>query len=190
MHTVPGFNSPPEQAERGNVRFPPKADMRLNLAHGNDYTLTGVGMKRPILILSALVALGGCGQSPRCASNSAQGLVEALRPREQFRSMLTMTVKRTQTVGMAAARDGSAARQKLAQAVDEAVERHGAEWERNLVASWQTLSAAEVEQVCTALKERDQDTFMRFTQRVGPEVKSRNEPLLRRAGVEVLESVW
>ena len=147
-------------------------------------------MKRPIVILSALVALGGCGQSPRCATNDAQGLVEALNPREQFRSMLTMTVERTQTAGMAGARDGFKGREKLAQAVDEAVERHGAEWERNLIASWQTLSAAEVQQVCAALKARDQDTFMRFTQRVGPEVKSRNEPLMQRAAVEVLNAVW
>jgi hypothetical protein len=147
-------------------------------------------MKRPILILSALVALCGCGQSPRCATNDAQGLVEALKPREQFRSMLTMTVERTQTAGMATARDGSKARQKLAQAVDEAVERHGAEWERNLIASWQTLSVAEVQQVCTALKGRDQATFMRFTQRIGPVVKSRNEPLMERAAVEVLNAVW
>ena len=104
--------------------------------------------------------------------------------------MLTMTVERTQTAGMAAARDGSKGREKLAQAVDAAVERHGAEWERNLVASWQTLSAAEVQQVCTALKARDQDTFMRFTKRVGPVVKSRNEPLMQRAAVDVLDAVW
>jgi hypothetical protein len=147
-------------------------------------------MKHRILILSALAGLGGCGQSPRCATNDAQGLVEALEPREQFRSMLTMTVERTQTAGMAAARDGSKGREKLARAVDEAVERHGAEWERNLIASWQTLGAAEVQQACTALKERDQDTFMRFTQRVGPEVKSRNEPLMQRAAVEVLNALW
>lgn len=147
-------------------------------------------MKRPILILSALVALGGCGQSPHCATNDAKGLVEALNPKEQFRSMLIMTVERTQTAGIASARDGSKSREKLVQAVDEAVVRHGAEWERNLIASWQTLSAAEIQQVCTALKERDQNTFMRFTQRVGPEVKSRNEPLMQRAAVEVLNAVW
>ena len=147
-------------------------------------------MKRSILIFTALVALGGCGQSPRCASNDAQGIVEVLKPREQFRSMLTMAVERTQTASMAAARDGSEGREKLARAVDKAVERHGAEWERNLVSSWQTLSAAEVQQVCTALKEHDENTFMRFTQRVGPEVKSRNEPLVQRAAVEVLNAVW
>lgn len=147
-------------------------------------------MKRPILTLSVLVALSGCGQSPRCASNDAQGIVEALKPREQFRSMLTMTVERTPTAAMAAARDGAAAREKLAQAVDEAVQRHGAEWERNLVSSWQTLTAAEVQQVCTALEERDQDTFMGFARHLGPEVKSRNEPLMQRAAVEVLDAVW
>src|SRR5687768_796519 len=78
---------------------------------------------------------------------------------------------RTQTVRMAAQRDGSQAKQKLAEAVDAAVERHGAEWERNLVSSWSTLSSAELAQVCTALSERDQSVFMRFAQRLGPEVK-------------------
>lgn len=147
-------------------------------------------MKRPILMLSALIALGGCGQSPRCGSDDAKGLVEALKPREQFRSMLTMAVERTQTAGMAAARDGSDGRDKLAKAIDAAVERHGAEWERNLIASWESLSTEEVQQVCTALEERDQGTFMRFTQRVGPLVQSRNEPLMKRAAVEVLDAVW
>ncbi|GAA4751840.1 hypothetical protein GCM10023264_18220 [Sphingomonas daechungensis] len=104
--------------------------------------------------------------------------------------MLTMAVERTQTVSMAAARDGSRGREKLAQAIDGAVERHGTQWEQNLVASWQTLSAAEIQQVCTALEERDQDTFMRFAERVGPEVKSRNEPVMQRAAVEVLDAVW
>ena len=147
-------------------------------------------MKRPILIISALVGLGGCAQSPRCATNDAQGIVKALKPKEQFRSMLTMIVERTQTAGMAAARDGPKGREKLARAVDEAVERHEAEWERNLVASWQTLSAAEVQHACTALEERDEDTFMRFRERVGPEAQSRNEPLMQRAAVEVLSAVW
>ena len=147
-------------------------------------------MKHLIFFFSILVALGGCVQSPRCTSNDAQGLAEALRPREQFRSMLTMVVKRTQTAGMAASRDGFAANQKFAQAVDKAVERHGAAWERNLVASWQTLSATEIDQACSALQERDQETFMRFSQRVGPEAQSRNEPLMRRAAIEVLDAIW
>jgi len=99
-------------------------------------------MKHPILILGALVVLGGCGQSPRCVTSDAQGLVEALKQREQFKSMLTMTVERTQTAGMAAARIGSEAHEKLARAIDQAVERHGAEWEPNHFASLQTLSAA------------------------------------------------
>lgn len=149
-----------------------------------------LGMKRSMLILSAIVTLGGCGQPSRCASYDVQGLVEALRPKEQFRSMLTMTVERTQTASMAAARDGSKGHEKLAQAVDAAVERHGAEWEQNLVASWQTLSAAEVQEACAALEKRDQDTFMRFTQRVGPVVQLRNEPLIGRAAVEVLSAAW
>jgi hypothetical protein len=31
---------------------------------------------------------------------------------------------------------------------------------------------------------------MRFTQRISAEVQSRNEPLLNRAGAEVLKAVW
>lgn len=147
-------------------------------------------MKYPILMLGAIAALAGCGQSPRCASNDAKGLVAVVKPREQFVFLLTGTVERTVTATMAKRRDGSDASKKLEQAIDEAVERHEVEWERNLVAGWETLSAAEINQVCTALKERDQETFMRFSQRVGTEVKARNEPLLQRAAVEVLKSVW
>lgn len=103
--------------------------------------------------------------------------------------MLTMTVERTKTAEMAAVRDGSAARQKLARAVDNAVERHATAWEQNLVASWQRLSAAEARQVCNALNKRDQDTFMRFAQRLGPEAQSMNEPLIQRAAVEILHAI-
>ena len=148
-------------------------------------------MVRMLTVLAAATALVGCtADSPRCASRDAQGLVAALKPTEQFRAMLTMAVERTQTVAMAASRDGSAARQKLVQAIDKSVERHGAAWERNLVTSWQSLSAAEIEQVCSALEEQDQTTFQSFAQRVGSEVKSRNEPLLSTAAIEVLDSVW
>ncbi|MAC57846.1 MAG: hypothetical protein CMH85_07525 [Novosphingobium sp.] len=147
-------------------------------------------MKRFVTIIAAF-AVAGCGtMSPHCASNDAQGLVEVLRPEAQFKSMLKGVVNRTQTAKMAAAKDGSAAGQKLDQAIDDAVERHAAEWKRNLVLSWQTLSPAEVEQVCTALEQRDQQTFTRFAQRVGSKVQSRNEPLLRRSAVEVLDAVW
>lgn len=166
-----------------------EADARLSLPARNWGGSIILRMKHPILTLAALTALGGCGQSPHCGSADAQGIVEALRPKEQFRSMLTMTVERTKTAEMAAVRDGSAARQKLARAVDNAVERHATAWEQNLVASWQRLSAAEARQVCNALNKRDQDTFMRFAQRLGPEAQSRNEPLIQRAAVEILHAI-
>ena len=148
-------------------------------------------MKRLLATVATLIALQGCvSRSPRCKSNDAQGLVEALKPRDQFKSMLTMTVGRSQTAGMVSARDGLAAAPKLARAVDKAVERHGLEWQRNLVTSWQTLSAAEIQQVCRALQQRDEQTFQRFAQRVGPDAQTRNQPLLHRAAAEVLDTVW
>jgi hypothetical protein len=149
-----------------------------------------LAMPRCFIVLAAL-ALAGCGaSSPQCSSVDAQGLVKGLQPKEQFRAMLKMIAERTQTVAMAEQRDGSRIKQKLSEAVDAAVERHGAEWERNLISSWSTLSSAELKQVCKALDERDQSTFMRFTQRISAEVQSRNEPLLNRAGAEVLKAVW
>jgi hypothetical protein len=147
-------------------------------------------MKNPSLLLCALVLLGGCVRAPSCATPDAQGLVHALRPDEQFRTLLTKTIERTQTAAMVTARDGSGGRAKLAEAIDGAVKRHQAEWERNLADGWQTLTAAEMQQVCAALKGRDQNTFQRFAQRVGPRVQSRNEPLLQRAAEEVLIAAW
>ena len=146
-------------------------------------------MKHIILFLGAAIGLAGCGQSPHCQTEDAKGLIQALEPKKQFTSMLTMVVKGTHTAGMTAARDRSAASEKIAQAVDAAVERHEAEWERNLLAAWQTLSPTEVEQVCAALQKGDRQTFMRFAERVGPEVQSRNEPVVRRAGVELLGTI-
>ena len=91
---------------------------------------------------------------------------------------------------MAANRDGSSARKNQRKAIDNVVERHAAEWERNMVSGWATLNAEDLNKVCKALNERDQATFNSFANRVGPEIKARNEPLLKRAGVEVLEEVW
>lgn len=144
-----------------------------------------------LLVLIATIALAACGaQSPKCASTDARGVVDALQPRDQFRAMLKMTAKRTQTVAMAAYRDGAGASQKLDSALDKAVERHGAEWERNIVSSWATLSSPELQQVCTTINERDKSTYTRFSERLGPEVQSRNEPVLHRAAIEVLDAVW
>jgi hypothetical protein len=142
------------------------------------------------LTLLIVLALTGCGaSSTRCASKDAQGIVRALQPQEQFRAMLEATTQRTQTMIMALAQGGPGTKRELARAVDAAVARHGEEWKQNLVSSWSTLSPAELEQVCTALNERDQASFMRFAERLGRDVQSRNEPLLKQAAAEVLEAV-
>jgi hypothetical protein len=144
-----------------------------------------------LLFIAATVALAGCA-SPRfsCAAPDAKGVVATFQPREQFRSMLERVVSRTQTAAMAANRDGSSAGKNQRQAIDNVVERHGAEWERNTVSGWATLNAEDLKKVCKALNERDQATFNSFANRVGPEIKARNEPLLKRAGVEVLDEIW
>lgn len=146
-------------------------------------------MMRSFIVLTAL-ALVGCGASPRCSSVDGRGVAEALQPKEQLRAMLKAISQRTQTFAMAKQRDGSQAAQRLSEAVDAAVETHGTEWERNVISGWSALSPAELEQVCTALKERDQSTYMRFAQRIGAQVQALNEPLLNQAGAEVLEAVW
>lgn len=141
-------------------------------------------------MLSASLALAGCGLSPRCATDDAQGLVGALQARQQLRLLLKRTVERTLTSRMIAKRDGSDGCRKLAGAIDSAVERHAAEWERNMAEGWETLGAADIRQACGALKNRDQEAFRRFNERAGPEVQARNEPVFRRAAVEVISAVW
>jgi len=96
-----------------------------------------LSMIRLLTIVTASVALASCGSaSAQCATRDAQGLVALMKPADQFRSILTMAVGRTQTAAMVKARDGASGNQKLAQAIDAAVKRHSAEWEKNLVSSW------------------------------------------------------
>lgn len=147
-------------------------------------------MKR-ISILTAGMMVASCGiSSSGCKSPDPKGIVAALRPREHFRSILTSVTERTQTVAMATAKDGSQTREKLAQAIEAAVERHDRAWEQNLIDSWSTLTADELKHVCTALNERDRQTFRKFAERVGSAAKARNEPLIGKAGAEVLGKVW
>jgi hypothetical protein len=113
-----------------------------------------------------------------------------MQPSKQFRAILTQFVGRTQTVRMALARDPTGAPQRLSQAIADAVARHDAEWEQNLVNSWGTLDSPELKQVCGAINTQDQSTLRRFAERVGSEAQSRNEPVLKGAGVEVLDAVW
>jgi hypothetical protein len=148
-------------------------------------------MIRLLMIVTSSVVLASCGSaSAQCATRDAQGLVASMKPAEQFRSILTMAVGRTQTAAMVKTRDGASGDQKLAQAIDVAVKSYSAEWEHNLVSSWQSLSATEIDQACAAMQKNDQRSFTPFAERVGPQVQSRNEPLLRRAAEEVLKTVW
>lgn len=147
-------------------------------------------MRRSSFLLAATLALAGCGSAPKCATFDAQGIVRASNSKEQFRSMLNAGVDRSQTAAIVRQRDGSSAPAALSKAVDAAVERHHGEWEQNLVDAWSTLSSDEIAQACTALSERDEAAFMRFAGRVGADVQKRNEPLLRRAGAEVLSAIF
>ncbi|MGF7156208.1 hypothetical protein [Novosphingobium gossypii] len=103
--------------------------------------------------------------------------------------MLKAVTERTQTAAMVSKRDESSSPEARSRAVDAVVERHHHEWEQNLISVWGTLSSGELAQVCTALGERDKATYMKYVVRVGAEVQKKNEPLLTRAGVEVLEAV-
>lgn len=147
-------------------------------------------MSPKLLVTVAAVALAGCTfSSQNCANPDAASIVASFRPKEQLAAMLESVSKRTQTAVMVENRDGPSAQKNLNHAVKSTVERHAAEWERNLVSAWRTLNADELKQVCNALNEGDQATFERFAARVGPEVQSRNEPVLKRAGTEVLEQI-
>lgn len=101
-----------------------------------------------------------------------------------------MVADRTQTAAIVKSRDGATSAKALSDAVDAAVERHHKEWEQNLVASWSTLSPGELERVCSALGDGNQATYMQFAKQVGAYAQKRNEPLLRRAGVEVLSAIF
>ncbi len=141
-------------------------------------------MKNLILTAALLFASSSNGYAQTC--DHAESLVSSLKPSEQFKSMLRATVQRTQTYAMASVRNPSGARERLDSAIEIATRRHAAEWERNLVASWNTLPAIDLKNACAALRERNNVAFMRFAQRVGPMVQTRNEPLLKKAAAEVL----
>lgn len=147
-------------------------------------------MNHKLLVMVAAVALAGCTSDRRCTNPDAASVVASFQPKQQFSAMLESIAERTQTLAMAENRDRASARKNLSQAIESTVERHAAEWERNMVSGWETLTAEELKQVCTAINEGDRATFERFAARVGPEVQSRNEPLFKRAGAEVLEQIW
>ena len=147
-------------------------------------------MFRLPLIVIMLMATGGCASAPRCVTVDAQGIADANHSKAQFRTMLESATQRTVTAATVMKRDGVAGSQALSRAIDAAVSRHQAEWDRNVAASWNTLASGEIEQVCAAFTSRDQATYLRFATRVGEEVRKRNEPVLQQAATEVLAAVF
>src|SRR3954447_15868972 len=104
-------------------------------------------MIQRFLVLLSVIALASCS-SPRCEHSDAESLVSVLQPEAQLRAMLRMSVERTQTFRLANAKDSVGTRKRMDAALDQAVQKHSAEWERNLVNAWDTLNPAELEQVC------------------------------------------
>ncbi len=148
-------------------------------------------VKLSLAIIAIFAGVAGCGAAtPRCATSDAESVVRASQPKLRFALILAKEVERTRTPGVTAARDDFRSLQKLAQAVSEAVERHGPAWERNLVRSWQALGAEDIDRACAALRQGDQETLRRLAQRVEADVQSRNQPLLNRAKMEVVTAVW
>lgn len=141
-------------------------------------------------MLSAIVGLSGCGDARECRSLDGAGIVGALEAERQFRTILTAATQRTQTFAMAAKRDGAEANEKLADAIEAAVERHGSAWTSNVEKGWATLDPAELRAACSALKDKDREKFEQYSRRIGPAVRAANLPVLKRAGAEVLRSVW
>lgn len=147
-------------------------------------------MLRSFFIAVSLLATSACGSAPRCVTVDAKGIADANNSKAQFKAILEGVTRRTVTAAMVTKRDGAAGSEALSKAIDVAVSRHQAAWDRNVVASWNTLAAGEIGQVCAALGSRDQATYMRFATRVGEEARKRNEPLVKQAASEVLAAVF
>ena len=75
-------------------------------------------MNRTVLILVATLALTGCGSAPKCVTPDAQGIVGAMRPKEQFRSILEAVTERTQTAAIVSKRDGSSSSEARSRALE------------------------------------------------------------------------
>ena len=147
-------------------------------------------MYRFIVSILTLLSLGACSMAPRCASPDAADIVAATQPKKTFQAMLTMTVKSTQTAAIVANEDRRSGEAKIQQAVGAAVDRHGEEWEHNLVAGWATLGSPELKRVCAAINNGDQKEFLRFATVVGSEIETKNKPLLMKAAKEVLQQLF
>ncbi len=147
-------------------------------------------MSRLMLSAALVLALAGCGPALRCATIDGQGIAAANGSKDGFKIILTKIVQRTMTSAMIVYRDGAAGSRALAQAIDLAVDRHGAEWTRNVAASWDTLAQSQIAQTCTAIAARDGATYLRLAKMVDEEARRRNEPVAIKAATEVLTATF
>ena len=142
-------------------------------------------MKKSSFVLCGLIlALSGCsGVSNDC---SPDNFVRALKPEQQFKRILTGVVGRTQTFAAHNASDSNFA-EKLSSAVDTVANRHSERWIGNMVSSWSKLSTEDMKNACAALQSRDEAAFTVYASKVAADIQTLNEPLLKQAGVEVLQ---
>lgn len=147
-------------------------------------------MRNSLLFILLFSILSGCSAQPNlCESASASGVVAALKPKEQFRTMLTRLVGLTLTSKIAASRNDAASEEQLRVALDDVVSPNSGLWEENLIASWQTLKSEDLQNVCNAINQQNPTILMNYTTLIGPEVQRLNEPLLKSAAVDVLEQI-
>jgi hypothetical protein len=119
-------------------------------------------------------------------SCTAEAVVELSPPNELFSSILKGVINRTMTAGMVAGRNPSEFDNNLTVAIDKATARYGEEWKANMIEGWSSLSKSELEQVCSAVSSGNKSSFMEFASKVGPKIQLRNEPLMKKAAVEIL----
>jgi hypothetical protein len=149
-------------------------------------------MKNMMLGLVAATGLAACGTSaPHCAAPNAESIVQATDARRILRSSLIDISRVTTTGRIAAKQDPTGFEERLSAAVTDAVDRHGAEWEADMVKAFaSTLSADELQAACTALNEGDRETFMRLASRVWEELNSEAGSVLNSAGADVLQELF
>jgi hypothetical protein len=135
-----------------------------------------------------MMALQGCGVARLdCAKPDPLVIARIIDAKAQMRAMLKAIVPRTETAAMVAAKRPADFASKLQTAIDQVVDRHGAEWEANLAQSYrQNSGAAEIVQACKAINQGDRDGFMAFANRVAVPMQAKSTPLLQKSAVEVL----
>ena len=147
-------------------------------------------MRRILLSILPLLILSACGsQKPLCAAGTAEAVVASTEPATQFGSILRSIVSRTSTIASAQKRQSAGFDAKLTDAVNASVARHQDAWINNMVSGWKKLESKDLQAACASINKRDKDAFMQHAMKVGPDIQRLNEPLLRRAGAEVLAAV-